>query len=121
MAYAGKGGAREEELYDMVKGPNQFTNAAKDPRYADMLREAREARRQDGCRLARQARGRAHRAGRQEQAVEARPAIRWCTVTMAGLCRQIGIAKREWPPHNKKQRNCLPALLLAVAVLSEFS
>ncbi|MCP4166818.1 MAG: hypothetical protein GY759_13125 [Chloroflexi bacterium] len=34
-----KGG---EELYDMINDPHQFTNLVKDPKYADVLNEARE-------------------------------------------------------------------------------
>jgi iduronate 2-sulfatase len=41
MTYGGKGGKQQEELYDMVKDPKQFTNVAKVPKYAEMLKEAR--------------------------------------------------------------------------------
>ena len=42
MVYGSKdGGTGQEELYDMVKDPRQFTNIAKDPQYAEMLKEAR--------------------------------------------------------------------------------
>ena len=34
-----KGG---EELYDMIKDPHQYTNLVKDPKYAEILNEARE-------------------------------------------------------------------------------
>lgn len=34
-------GERGEELYDMVKDPDQYTNVVDDPRYADLLEEAR--------------------------------------------------------------------------------
>ncbi|MDP6232228.1 MAG: sulfatase [Nitrospinaceae bacterium] len=37
MNYAGKG----EELYDMVKDPDQYTNVASDAKYAFMLKQAR--------------------------------------------------------------------------------
>jgi len=34
-------GTRQEELYDMIKDPNQYTNVVDDPAYAAMLQEAR--------------------------------------------------------------------------------
>ncbi len=34
-----KGG---EELYDMIKDPHRYTNLVKDPKYAEILNEARE-------------------------------------------------------------------------------
>ena len=37
MNYAGKG----EELYDMIKDPDQYTNVVSDPKYADILMQAR--------------------------------------------------------------------------------
>ena len=36
-----KYGEKGEELYDMVKDPNQYTNVVNDPAYAAMLKEAR--------------------------------------------------------------------------------
>jgi hypothetical protein len=37
MNYAGKG----EELYDMIKDPDQYTNVVSDPKYAAILKQAR--------------------------------------------------------------------------------
>ena len=37
MSYAGKG----EELYDMIKDPDQYTNVVSDPKYAAILKQAR--------------------------------------------------------------------------------
>jgi hypothetical protein len=37
MNYAGKG----EELYDMIKDPDQYTNVVSDPKYAAVLKKAR--------------------------------------------------------------------------------
>jgi arylsulfatase A-like enzyme len=36
-----KYGEKDEELYDMIKDPNQYTNVVNDPAYATMLNEAR--------------------------------------------------------------------------------
>jgi hypothetical protein len=36
-----KYGEKGEELYDMVKDPNQYTNVVGDDTYADLLNEAR--------------------------------------------------------------------------------
>ena len=38
MNYGDKG----EELYDMGKDPNQYTNVVNNPEYANVLKEARE-------------------------------------------------------------------------------